>query len=46
MRGSTLIRYQVVQVREPHQKRLLAPFGLMEAFHREPLPLDSVMGLI
>jgi hypothetical protein len=31
---------------QPTQKRLLAPFGVMAAFHREQLPLDGVMGLI
>ena len=44
--GAALIRYEVLQVRQPRAKRLLAPFGVMEAFHREPLPLDSVVGLI
>jgi len=44
--GAALIRYEVLQVRQPREKRLLAPFGVMEAFHREPLPLDSVVGLI
>jgi len=46
MLGSTLIRYQVVEVREPREKCLLASFGVMEAFHRKQLPLDGVMGLI
>jgi oligopeptide/dipeptide ABC transporter ATP-binding protein len=40
MLGATLIRHQVVQVRQPDKKRLLAPFGMMEAFHCEQLPLD------
>src|SRR5262245_25258050 len=31
---------------EPAQKHLLAPFGMMEAFHHEQLPLESVMRLI
>src|SRR5262244_3073690 len=35
MDGATLIRHQVVQMRQPRQKRLLAPFGMMEAFHCE-----------
>jgi len=32
MHGATLIEYQVVQIGQPSQKRLLAPFGMMEAF--------------
>ena len=44
--GPTLIGHQVVEVCQPREKRLLAPFGMMEAFHREQLPLDGVMGLI
>jgi hypothetical protein len=43
MLGATLIRHQVVQVRQPDKKRLWAPFGMMEAFHREQLPLDGIM---
>src|SRR5215813_8778352 len=35
MYGSTLIRDKVIQVGEPCEKRLVAPFGVMEAFHRE-----------
>jgi hypothetical protein len=46
MLGATLIRHQVVQVRQPDKKRLWAPLGMMEAFHREQLPLDGIMGLI
>jgi hypothetical protein len=44
--GPTLIRYQVVQVCQPSKKRLLAPLGMMEPFHREQLMLDSLVGLI
>jgi hypothetical protein len=40
------MRHQVVEVGESRQKRLPAPVGLMEAFHREQLALDRVMGLI
>ena len=36
----------VVQLCEPSQERLLVPVGMMEAFHREQLPLDGVMRLI
>jgi hypothetical protein len=32
MLGAPLIRYQVVQMREPRDKRLLAPAGVMEPF--------------
>jgi hypothetical protein len=46
MLGPTLVGDEVVQVCEPREKYLLAPFGMMEAFHREQFPLDSVMGLI
>ena len=46
MRGSTLIRYQVVQVREPRQKRLLTATWMVKPFHREPFPLDGVMGVV
>src|SRR5215510_11791047 len=44
--GSTLIRYQVVQVGEPRQKRLLAPVGMMKGFHHEQLPVKGVVGLV
>src|SRR5919109_4301843 len=46
MLGATLIRDEVVQVGESREKRLLAATGMMEPLHREPLPLDGVMGLI
>jgi len=46
MFGPTLIRYQVVQVREPRQKRLLTATWMVKPFHGEQLPLDSVIGLI
>ena len=35
MLGPTLIGDQVVEVCQPCEKRLLAPFGMMEAFNRE-----------
>jgi hypothetical protein len=44
--GPTLIRHQVVQVCQPCEKRLLAPFGMMEPVHREQLALESLVGLI
>lgn len=43
MLGATLIRHKVVQVRQPREKRLLAPLGMMEALHHEELPVDGVM---
>ena len=46
MLRSTLIRDEVVQVRQPRQKRLLTPWGMMEAFHGEQFPLDGIMRLI
>jgi DDE domain len=44
--GTTLIRHQVVQMREPRDKRLLAPAWVMEPFHHEQFPVDGVMSLI
>ena len=38
--------HEVVQMGEPREKRLLAATGMMEPLHREPFPLDGVMGLI
>src|SRR5713101_7102855 len=46
MLGATLIRDQVVQVREPRQKRLLAATWVMKPFHREQFPVNRVMRLI
>jgi hypothetical protein len=46
MLGSTLIRDQVIQVRQPCQKRLLTALWMMEPLHGEELPLNSIMGLI
>ena len=34
MLGATLIRDEVLQVRKPCEKRLLAPFRMMKPFHR------------
>jgi hypothetical protein len=42
----TLIGDQVIEVGEPWQKRLLAPFRMMEALHGEQFPLHDVVGLI
>ncbi|MGE3541785.1 MAG: hypothetical protein AB7N91_30730 [Candidatus Tectimicrobiota bacterium] len=44
--GPTLIREEVVQVRECREKRLLATPGMMKALHREQFALDGVVGLI
>jgi hypothetical protein len=46
MLSPTLIGDEVVQVREPRQKRLLTATGMVKPFHREQFPLDGVMGLI
>ena len=46
MLGATLIRHQVVEVCQPREKRLLPSPWMIETFHREQLPLDSVMRLI
>src|SRR5216684_2846522 len=46
MLGPTLIRNQVIQVREPREKRRLAPVWMMEPFHREQFPLDGVVSLV
>ena len=46
MLGPTLIRDEVIQVREPCEKRLLAPFRMMKSFHRKQFSLDGVMRLI
>jgi hypothetical protein len=42
----TLIGEQVVQVRQPRQKRLLTATWMVKPLHREQFPLDGVMGLI
>ena len=44
--GTTLIRDEVVQMREPREKCLLVATGMMEPLHGEELPLDGVVGLI
>jgi hypothetical protein len=46
MLSAPLVGHQVIQMGEPAQKRLRAPVGMMEAFHHEQLPLESVMGLV
>jgi hypothetical protein len=46
MLGPTLIQPQVIQGREPRQKRLLAPSWMMAPCHREQFPLAGVVGLI
>jgi hypothetical protein len=35
MLGPTLIRHQVIQVRQPRQERLLAATWMVKPFHRE-----------
>jgi hypothetical protein len=46
MLGSTLIWDEVVQVREPRQKRLLTATRMMEPLHGEQFSLDGVVGLV
>src|SRR5437870_13764421 len=46
MLSALLVGYEVVQMGEPCEKRLLAAFGMMEALHHEQLPIDGVVGLI
>src|SRR5215468_436895 len=46
MLGSTLMRNQIVQMRQPCEKRWLAAPGMMEPLHGKQLPLDGVMDLI
>ena len=46
MLGTTLIRYQVVEVCEANKKHLLTASWMVKPLHREQFPLDGVMGLI
>jgi hypothetical protein len=46
MLGPTLIRYQVVWVCQPREKRLLTSLWVMKPFHGEQFPLDGIMRLI
>ena len=46
MLGPTLIGNQVVEVREPDEKRLLTAVGMVKRFHHKQFPVDSVMRLI
>jgi DDE domain len=46
MLSASLVGHQVVQMGQPAQKRLLAPLGVMKAFHGKQFPLDSIMRLI
>src|SRR5712692_10532158 len=46
MLGSTLIRDEVIQMREPRQKRLLTAAWMVKSFHHEELPVDGIMRLI
>jgi hypothetical protein len=43
MLSAPLVGHEIVQMGQPSQKRLLAPFGMMEAFHHEQLPVECVM---
>ena len=46
MLSPTLIGDQVVEVREPGEKRLLTAAWMVKRFHHEQLPLDGVVGLV
>jgi hypothetical protein len=46
IQGPALVGDQVVEVREPGEKRRLTPSGMMEAFHGEKLAVDGVVGLL
>jgi hypothetical protein len=46
MLRATLIGDQVVQVREPRQKRLLTAGWMVKRFHHEQFPVDGMMRLI
>ena len=46
MQGATLVRDQVVEVRQACEEHRLAATGMMEALHREEFSLDGVMRLI
>jgi hypothetical protein len=46
MLGATLIGHQVIQVREPREKRLLVSTGMMKPLHREEFSLNGVVGLV
>ena len=46
MLSTALIGSQIVRTCQPSKRRLLAPFGMMEALHRQQLPLAGVVGLI
>ena len=46
MLGATLIRDEVVQVRESHETGLLTASRMVKPFPGKELPLDGVMGLI
>ena len=46
MLSAPLIWDQVIQVRQPREKRLLTSPRVMKPFHGEQFPFDSVMGLV
>ena len=46
MLGPTLIGHEVVQVRQPCEKRLLVPVWMVKPFHGKQLPVNGVMRLI
>ena len=46
MLSPTLRGDQGIEVRQPCEKRLVAPPWMMQPLHREELPLDSIVGLV
>jgi hypothetical protein len=46
MLSPTLIGNEVVQVRQPRQKRLLTATWMVKPLHREQLPLDFARGVL
>src|SRR5215510_4447815 len=46
MESATLIRHQIVQVSQAHEKSLLPPIRVMETFHHKQFPIESIVGLV
>jgi hypothetical protein len=46
MLGPALIRHQVVQMRQPCEKRLLTAAGMMKPLHGKQFPLNGVVRLV
>jgi hypothetical protein len=43
MLSPALIRDEVIEVREPRQKRLLTATGMVKSFHGEPLGVSHLL---